>query len=130
MIPVAPNGEVVARQALLAGLSAYNVTVTVSTALPSTPPAEFVVISRINSPDPVFATDTVGLIVECYARTQLAAGNLANTARAALEWCQGRNYGTSHVHNWREASRPVQFSNPDTAKHVRYQFTGTLTVAL
>lgn len=118
--------------------------VRVRTKLRTHPGDRFVVVTRINSEDPGFGTDTIGVLVETYATSELEAELLANHARAALQWAQGRRFIIpeetdekrarpaieSHVLWWDEGTRPVEFNNPDVNKHTRFQFTGTLCVTL
>lgn len=135
MLPlVPPPGVLTAVRALRDGLAAYGSAAPVSTELPPSGaglpalPSEFVVAGRIPSAEAPHSTDTVGLLVECYAPDELAAERLANVARAALDRSQGIRYGDAFVIWWHEASRPVRFDHPDTDTRVRYQFTGTLCV--
>ena len=89
------------------------------------------VVSRVNSDDPGFGSDTVGILVECYAIGSPAAEKLANASRTALKWSAGRRTSNGgFIRWWDESSRPVEFSNPDVNRHVRFQFTGTLCIAL
>ena len=124
---VAPSGQLAAVRAIKAGFAELQMdTMTVAVEFPAKPPAEFVLVSRIHSDTAPFSTDTVGVLVECYAVTRGKAEQLANRARASLDWAAGDR--TSGIIWWRESSRPVEFSNPDVAQHVRFQFMGTLSV--
>lgn len=129
MIPVARPGQEIARLALLAGFGAYGCQAPVSTGLPKAPPTQFVVLSRIGGTDPDFASDQIMVLVECYNQSELEAERLANTALAALRWCHGRVIDGTII-RWRRESGPAKHTNPDTAKHARFQFTGALTASL
>lgn len=126
-----PPGQLVAVAALKAAFAAHSIVASVGTQKPADSPklTQFVVLSRIGGGRSNFATSAPRLLVECYATEELDAERLANTATAALKWSVSRSFSGYSVRWWEDDENVAPVPDPDV-NHFRFQFTGTLSVAL
>ncbi|MDM7488711.1 hypothetical protein QT969_10450 [Rhodococcus sp. CSLK01-03] len=130
-LTVDPPGQLVAVAALKAAFAAHTITAHVATQKPGDPTQhpQFVVLSRIGGGRSNFATSSPRLLVECYATKELDAERLANTATAAFAWAAGRTFSGHTLRWWADDNNIVRFDDPNV-NHTRFQFTGTLSIAL
>lgn len=126
---VDPPGQVVAVAALRAGLVLAGWPVTVSTRKPVSPPAGFVVLSRIGGGRRDFATSSPRLLVECYHSNEGDAERLANAATAGLSAVVGQVFAGHYVQWWEDDDNIASLADPNPS-HYRFQFTGTLAITL
>ena len=120
MIPVPPSGKAVAVAALKQALPG----VAVSTRMPTTRPDRHVIVSRIGGGARTFATSDPRFLVECYARDELAAEQLALEVEHA--WKHLRSHGINYASS---DDNVAENPSPDP-NHYRVQFTGTLQIIL
>lgn len=92
----------------------------------SNPPDEYVRCSRVGGGMSNAVTDTARILIECWARTNERAEQLANEARYLLLSSTGSTHAGVFVRWCREVSGPVDF--PDVTGP-RYQFVVELLAA-
>lgn len=117
---VTPDVEVAAITHLRSGLS--DLTVKVSTAVPSTMPASMVRVSLTGGSRQNVASDAAQLTVECWAADGPAASTLARRAYALMLSAAGVSAGGVFVRRVDSVGGVQNFPDPDTNKP-RYQFT-------
>lgn len=117
--PVAPAAQKVAVAALIEATG-----LRVSTRKPTTPPPEFVVVSRIGGSSTTYATSNPRFLVECFAADELAAEQLAE--RVITAW---RTMRTHRIIWSSDDGNLARWDDPDPDHH-RFQFTGGLTILL
>lgn len=98
--------------------------VKVSTELPKNRPDEHIVISRIGGGQSTFGANDPRFLIECYARTEVAAEALAERAQHAWQSMRQKPI----VRGWSDGNL-AKYPAPDT-DHSRFQFTGTLRLRL
>lgn len=102
-------------------------TVPIASRAPTTLPARFVRVSRVGGQKD-WALDRPMILVECFAQDDaeapdsVAAEEMALTAYTALE--------VSRVPVYWEGGALAELDHPDYPRHSRFQFTGTLGVAV
>ncbi|AKK05241.1 hypothetical protein CMUST_15725 (plasmid) [Corynebacterium mustelae] len=110
--------QVVAVEVLSRGLGGVRV----STRKPDPAPNMFVVVSRIGGGEATIATRDPRFLVECFARSEDDAEDLAEQARAVWRSCRSREIHWAYVDN-----NLTRFDDPDP-KLFRFQFTAGLSL--
>lgn len=114
------SAQRVAVQALTQALD-----VPVSTQMPVRKPEEFVIISRIGDGDLIFGAYTPRFLVECYARSEVAAEELAEWVRYC--WQRFEVVKPLGINSAQADANLVRYDAPDI-DHFRFQFTGSLQI--
>lgn len=114
----------VGRAVLVAGLP----TIPVSTAAPSSRPDKYIVLGLLSGdyPNPAFTEPR--LLVHCYAKTSLLAGDLADEALAVLLNARGVFAGAT-VKKFGNPQGPYPLNDPDISDRYRFQFHGVLRLS-
>lgn len=121
--PVAPiDAEVLAVDALLAGLAARGDTAAVGTKVPKIRPARMCRVSLVDTVKVTLAHFAASLLVECWDTTDSAASLLARRAYAIL----AATADEGAVVAADEVAGVVNFPDPDVGP--RFQFTMQLTI--
>lgn len=115
----APPAQAVAIKALSGALG-----VRVSTKKPEKLGDRYVIVQRIGGTSSTFATSNPRFLVQCYAPTELEAEQFGEEVVAA--WRALRSHGIVHGY---DDHNLVPYADPDVS-HVRFQFTGGLTLKL
>lgn len=116
---VAPSSQAAAVKALSSALG-----VRVSTKKAEKLGDKYVIVQRIGGSSSTFATANPRFLVQCYAPTELEAERFAELVAAT--WRGLRTNGIIYAY---DDHNIVPLSDPDTS-HVRFQFTGGLTIQL
>lgn len=98
----------------------------VGTRIPEKRPAEFVRVTRTGGARSNLVQEQPTVLVECFALTSVAAERLAGDVWAAAAGLDG---AVAWVHRV-ELTMPVNFPDPDTETHARYQFMAQITANL
>lgn len=126
MTTPAPAAQAIAVAVFSDGLAALGDEVPVSVERDDTD--RFVVVSRAGGGSR-FALTSPRLLVECYARDELEAEQLAENAYVAPHQVVGAWIAGGVVTGWKGDGNIVRFPDPDT-DHFRFQFTGVLHVRI
>lgn len=135
---VDPPSQMITVAALTAVFADFYPDIEVSTDKPSEERARslprFVVISRIGGGRSNFATSAPRVLVECYSTqrefsAQTEAERLANLTTAALGHAAGGTYAGYEIRDWSDDENIARHRDPNFS-HERFQFTGTLSIAL
>lgn len=96
--------------------------------------AHFVVVSRLGGGRSNFATSAPRVLIECYSTkgeysAQTEAENLANLTTAALTHAVDGTFAGHEIRGWKDDENISRHPDPNYS-HERFQFTGTLSIAL
>lgn len=93
-----------------------------STRVPNPRPDSFVVVRRVGGTRPNVITDVPVVVVECWAKTDVAASDLARLARAYVGALAQSDVGGDYVRRVREVAGPQSYPDPASSSP-RYQMT-------
>lgn len=109
-------------EALLVRALPDLVGVDVMTRVPPTRPDSFVRVKRVGGTTPNRVTDSSVVVVECWAKDEVAASYLARLTRAYVFALAGAEIDGDFVRRVREVAGPQAFPDP-VSETPRYQFT-------
>lgn len=100
----------------------------VASGQPKDRPDRYIVLGLITSdyPNPAFTEPR--LLVNCYAKTSLLAGDLADEAITVLLNARGVFAGAT-VKKFADPQGPYPLNDPDISDRYRFQFHGTLRLS-
>lgn len=109
-------------EALLVRVLPGRVNVPVSTKVPTTRPAAFVVVTRVGGTRRDLVTDQSLVVVECWADVETVASDLGQLTRAHVYGLAQSDVDGDYVRSVREIGGLQRFPDP-ISESPRYQFT-------
>ena len=88
----------------------------------------YIVLGIVSSSYPNPAVTGPRVMVDCYAKSSLAAGNLADEALTAFLNARGE-FGGAWVKKFAATQGPYPINDPDISDRFRFQFHGELMLS-
>lgn len=97
--------------------------------MPSTRPAEFIVISQLNSEQVNPKQVRITLLIEFWASSSAVASQMARTGNRALKNSRGKEWAGIFSYGWGNENGPKDFNDPQIQDRRRSQLTGDLLLS-
>lgn len=111
-------------------LKARFPTLSVLDEMPTTRPAQFIVVNRIGGDQPNPKQDRATMLIEFWAESSANAAAMAKAGRAALRNSKGKTFASVGSYGWSNENGPTDFNDPAIQDRRRCQLTGDLLLSI